>query len=163
MRVRCPECKQIHEDPTGRFRCSGCGRALAWHVPQMWLPEQLTLFQPSGTAEPLTLPFGTTSASRSAGGTAAPEPLPAKPAMGRTQRDLLRDSIALVTALTPVAEGDSEVVPALLADQDPDQLLGLVATTAWLASVLVAQLDEIHPGAGTAWLQGLALGLAEEP
>lgn len=81
--------------------------------------------------------------------------------MGLAQRELLRDSIALVTALLPMASGDRDVVPALLADQDQDRLLGLSATTAWLASVLVAELDGLLPGAGTAWLRGLALGLAD--
>lgn len=165
MRVRCPKCKVVHEDPPGRFRCTGCDRVLAWHVPQRWLPEQLALFQPQGVPEPLTLPFGTGSVSRARQPAEddLPEPATVRPAMGTEQRDLLRDSIALVTALLPLAQGDNDVVPALLADQDPDRLLGLSATTAWLASVVITELDQALPGAGTAWLQGLALGLAEEP
>jgi hypothetical protein len=109
------------------------------------------------------LPFGTPSARRSSREQASPSQATGRPAIVRTQNDLLRDSIALVTALTPVAESNSHIIPALLADQDPEELLALVATAAWLASVLVAQLDELHAGAGTAWLQGLALGLVDEP
>ncbi len=52
-------------------------------------------------------------------------------------------------------------VPALLADQGPDELLGLTATTAWLASALIKQFEAIAPGAAEAWLQSLAVGLAE--
>ena len=165
MRVRCPKCKSMHVDPVGRFRCSGCDRSLAWHVPELWLPEQLALFQAPGAAEPLTLPFGTASVSPpiSHTGDGPPPPETARSTMGLAQRELLRDSIALVTALLPMASGDRDVVPALLADQDQDRLLGLSATTAWLASVLVAELDGLLPGAGTAWLRGLALGLADEP
>lgn len=125
-------------------------------MPQRWLPEQMPLFGLPG--EPMTLPFTSSTASPAAGPAQA-EPV-AEP--GRAQLDLLRDSIALVTALLPVADGSSDVVPALLADQAPEQLLELTATTAWLAGLLVRQLDELHDGGGTAWLQGLGLGLAEE-
>ena len=156
MRVRCPRCRTVHDDPAGRFRCASCGRTLPWHVPQRWLPEQLPLFGLPGEA--MTLPFTSSTASPSAGPT-QDEPVTGP---GQAQLDLLRDSIALVTALLPGAEERSDVVPALLADQEPERLLDLTATTAWLASVLVRQLDELHGGGGTAWLQGLGLGLATE-
>ena len=156
MKVRCPVCRAVHPDPPGRFRCTGCGRGLAWHVPALWLAEQMTLFPTPGRGDPLTLPFTTGTASPSR------QPPPQAPAADQTaaQVDRLRRSIALITALMPGAGGD--VVTALLADQDTDQLLELLGTTAWLAAHFLGQLDEMADGAGTAWLQGLALGFSKE-
>lgn len=133
--------------------------------PQLWLAEQMTLFPPHGMSEPLTLPFSTGSASRPGrgAGDGPVQPGTPEPKADTAQLDHLSDSIALVTALLPGAGGETDVVTALLADQDPDRLLGISATTAWLAAYLVRQFDELHQGAGTAWLQGLALGLVEEP
>ncbi len=54
-----------------------------------------------------------------------------RPGMSATQRHLLRQSIAVITATLPGNGGD-DLVPALLADQGPDELLGLTATTAGL-------------------------------
>ncbi len=80
--------------------------------------------------------------------------------MSATQRHLLRQSIALITAMLP-GGGSDDLVPVLVADQGPDELLGLTATTAWLASVLIKQFEAIARGAAEAWLQSLAVGLAE--
>ncbi len=80
--------------------------------------------------------------------------------MSATQRHLLRQSIALITAMLP-GDGGDDLVPAILADQGPDELLGLTATTAWLASALIKQFEAIAPGAAEAWLQSLAVGLVE--
>ena len=154
MRVRCPACKQLHTDPGNRFTCAGCGRTLAWQAPQLWLTEQLSLFHPEGAVEELTLPL-----------IATPPRTPETTAISAESHrslSLLSDSIALVTALLPLAAGQDEAVPAILADQASDRLLGLTATTAWVASALVQLLDEHGNGAGTQWLQGLALGLAAD-
>ncbi len=67
---------------------------------------------------------------------------------------------ATITAMLPGDRG-ADLVPALLADQGPDELLGLTASTAWLASALIKQFEAIAPGAAEAWLQSLAVGLAE--
>ena len=122
----------------------------------------MALFPPPGAGEPLTLPFSSGTASRAGRPSDADAGAPGT-GPGSTQLDLLRDSIALVTALLPGSEGDSDLVTGLLDGTDADHLLGVSATTAWLASHLVQQLDELHGGAGTAWLRGLAIGLADEP
>lgn len=149
MRVRCPACRKIHSDPPPRFTCAECGRRLAWSERPLWLPEQLTLFVPPGGHEQATLPL--------AGG--PPEAAPARPEA--RQLSHLSRSIAMVTALVP-DPSDGDALPAVLADQDPEELLSLTLTTAWLASALVRLLDEAGNGAGTAWLQGIALGLAQD-
>ena len=98
---------------------------------------------------------------RAPGGADPGEPGVAGVEAEATQLGQLRDSIALVTALLPGSGDDGDVVTGLLADTDADRLLSVSATTAWLASYLVRQLGELHHGAGTAWLQGLTIGLAE--
>lgn len=150
MKVRCPACRTVCVDPPPRFSCAGCSRTLSWQAPPLWRPEQLTLFQSKGTAEPLLLPLE------------RPDPvLPIadRPVQGDV-RQLIVDSVALITAYLSLAQGADDVVPALLGDQTSEQALALAATTAWLASVLVVEVDSSFDGAGTAWLQGVALGMA---
>lgn len=164
VRVRCPQCKSVHDDPPGRFRCSGCSRLLAWHVPAGW-PEQLSLFRLPG--DPMTLLFVSNTVSpparrdddsatgERAGATAD------SPGMTAAQGHLLKQSIALVTAMLP-GDGGDDLVPAVLADQSPEELLGLAATTGWLMSALIREFEEIAPGAAEAWLQGMAIELAKQ-
>lgn len=112
----------------------------------------MSLFQQPGTAEPLPLPLE------------RPDPVVREPArpLTRDVRQLVADSVALVTAYLALAQGADDVIPALLSEPTPDQALALTATTAWLASALVAEVDASFDGAGTAWLQGVALGIAKE-
>lgn len=151
MKVRCPACKTVRVDPPTRFSCAGCARTLLWQAPPLWRPEQLTLFQPAGVANALTLPLE------------REDPAAAEPtsALGDDARQLIASSVALVTAYLAFAQGADDVVPALLSEQTAEQALALAATTAWLASALVAEVDASFDGAGTAWLQGVALGIAE--
>ena len=113
----------------------------------------MTLFVPPGSFEQASLPLAVAEQAP----TSTPSPLPTG------QATLLAQSIALVTALLPTADGAAAVVPALLAEQDADQLLGLTATTAWRASALVTLVDTHTDGGGTTWLRALALSLAEQP
>lgn len=151
MKVRCPACRAVHVDPEARFACSGCGKTLAWQAPPLWLAEQLSLFVPPGGAEPLTLPLVAPT-------TKAEAPRAGAPVNTNPAASLLASSVALVTACLAYPADDT--VPALLADQTPEQALALAATTAWLMSSLISLVDEALDGAGTAWLQGVALGAA---
>lgn len=151
MKVRCPACRTVHRDPEVRFTCSTCSRKLAWQAPPLWLAEQLSLFVPPGGAEALTLPLVAPS-------TATDVPAASPPTSDNQMSQQVANSVALVTAYLTYATDDA--VPALLAEQTPEQVLALAATTAWLASCLVTLVDDTLEGAGTAWLQAVALGAA---
>lgn len=84
----------------------------------------------------------------------APEPLPTLGAADASMT--LVGEYRSCDGADPVAGGDRDALPAQLADQEPEQLRGLVATTACLSDR--KQIDDLQPGASTARLQGVPLG-----
>ncbi len=70
----------------------------------------------------------------------------------------VQHAVALVTAF--IAEGDDDLVTAVMVDQGEPDLLRLGLASAWLCAGLIHHVDQLLDGAGTQWLRELATELA---
>lgn len=95
-----------------------------------------------------------TSTAREAESGAAQEYLPTA---------ALRTCLALVTAMLPDGDIDSDLVGAILLDEPQEDLLEMAFATAWFAAGLIRHLDDVLDGDGTLWLRSFAATLAQEP
>lgn len=99
-------------------------------------------------------PTGPAGTAREEIGAAAEEYLPTT---------ALRTCLALVTAMLPEGDIDSDLVGAILLDEPQEDLLEMAFATAWFAAGLIRHLDNVLDGDGTLWLRSFAAALAQEP
>lgn len=158
MRVRCPACAEVHSNPPLGFVCAGCGRRLAWRPRHRLLsPEQLSLFIPDGSADAMTLDLSLEDGPR-----AVPEPdRDGQPTNGTLPTTALQTCLALITAMLPEGEIDSDLVGAVLLDAPHEDMLELAFATAWFAAGLIRHFDDVLDGDGTLWLRSFATALAD--
>jgi hypothetical protein len=69
-------------------------------------------------------------------------------------------AVAWLTATLSLRPEGEEMILEVLAEGSPEHFLELSLAVAWLATELITELDDAQDGAGTAWLQGVAVHLA---
>ena len=160
MKVRCPACKTVNEDPPSAFTCPTCGRGLAWRPPPRVLyPEQMWLFDPDGAPQALQLDLEIQQGRRRARPQRQPTAEATESESTPFQSDsVLQRAVALVTAYS--SEENEELVTAIVVDQDQPDLIGLGLASAWLCAALIKHVDDEYEGVGTMWLRDVAAKLA---
>lgn len=163
IKVRCPRCEKITEDPAEAFPCSGCSAGLRWFQPSAFT-TQLAL-ELGGWQQP-ELPVLHASNPRLP--TEPVLPMPEQPAapLPLDPIDAGKLMVGLITSAMASGDGKDEIRTASLdvfADLSRDQVILLCLAGSQITGSMLKLLDEQADGAGSNYLRMWALAFQEPP